>query len=213
MTVLSPTGWERLERMGGQVDYVLLDIGGVLVDDVWERMLLDPEAGLAARHGVDRAAVEAVGREVWGTVSRRAATEQQWWSGIESGLDREIAEGERQELRALVRADARARAALERVCEAGSRLGVVSDNTSFWWAWQLDLASVSDLVEPPLRFLSCERGTGKSDVPGLLELALSSVPPEATVLVDDRVRNLERAAALGAATLHMAFGTGTAHAE
>lgn len=189
------------------VGAVLFDIGGVLADDVWERMLLDPRDGLAARRGIDPARAHAAGRAVWPVVSREPAQADDWWAAVEQRLDLTVAEAERAELLGLVQGNAEAREVFEEVRATSVEIGVVSNNTSFWWRHQLTLAGVLDLVQPELRLLSCEVGRSKSDEPGLLETARGLLPEVRVLVVDDRQGNLDRAQRLGFEVLSSRYGT------
>lgn len=189
------------------VDAVLFDIGGVLADDVWERMLLDPRDGLAVRRGIDRGKVRAAGRSVWSTVSRRPAEAGAWWAAVEQQLDLTVAAGERAELLGLVQGNPQAHGVLEQVRASSVEVGVVSNNTSFWWHHQLAVAGVLDLVQPELRLLSCEVGRSKSDEPGLLQTARALLPQARVLVVDDRQGNLDRAQRLGFQVLSYCYGT------
>lgn len=189
------------------VDVVLLDVGGVLADDVWERMLLDPDQGLAVRWDMDPGRVRDAGAALWGRFSRGAAHEDAWWAALEEQLAAPIALPLRDELRAMVRGNDDARPVLTALRERSLPYVLVSNNTTFWWPRQLQAAGITDLLPATPRFLSCTAGVTKDDRPGLLEHAVAAVAAPA-LLVDDRVVNLERGAELGLVPVWARFGTG-----
>ena len=184
---------------------VLLDIGGVLADDVWERLLLDPSSGLAARRGLDVDRVRAAGQALWQRLSRGPGVELEWWAGLEEQLGVSVPGAERDELLRTVRGNPDARPAVEELVASGRPVGLVSNNTAFWAPWQLALAGVESCVDPALTFLSCELGVTKGDEPGLLERAAEHAA--GWLLVDDRPDNLARARGLGLVGVQVRFGT------
>ncbi|MGP0100269.1 MAG: hypothetical protein ACLPUT_01420 [Solirubrobacteraceae bacterium] len=198
---------EIIEAVEAQAaDVVLLDIGGVLADDVWETMLLHPRDGIASRYGLDPAAVSEVGRELWEWASRRELEESRYWAALEETLSIEISGDARAGLESLIRGNPDAPRLAAGLVAAGARVGVLSNNTSFWWPKQLLLAGTPELGAAGLRFLSCERGVSKGDDPGLIELAAAQLNPSRPVLVDDRADHLMRAQAIGFGTVRYRFG-------
>lgn len=179
---------------------VLFDLGGVLFPDPWETVVLTPGVGVADRLRLDRERAAAAGSALWPRFSRRAETEEAWWEAFE----REVGVAIPRDLVARVSTSllvplpaglgllATARA-------SGCRLGVITDNTAFWFPRQARALDLDAWAEPDLRYVSSERGVGKRD--GLFEMAASEVDPRATLVVDDRDHNLERARACGFRTL------------
>jgi FMN phosphatase YigB (HAD superfamily) len=178
-------------------EVVLLDIGGVLADDVWERLLLDERTGLAARRGLDPDVVAAEGRALWAWASRQPVAESDYWSELARRLGIHITDDEVAALEATIRGNPEARSLRSGLCEQNRRVGLLSNNTAFWWQKQLHSAGTPDLSASDPRFLSFQHGVTKSDRPGLLELAATVVVPARTVVVDDREAVLLRAAELG----------------
>jgi FMN phosphatase YigB (HAD superfamily) len=187
-------------------EVVLLDIGGVLADDVWETLFLHPDGGIASRYGLDPAAVAETGRGLWEWASRRQLEESTYWAALEDRLEIQVSEDDRISLERLIRGNPDAPRLVAGLVAAGARVGVLSNNTSFWWPKQLRLAGTPDLGAPDLRFLSCEQGVSKGDHPGLIELSAARLGPSQCFLVDDRENHLIRAEAVGFGTLHYRFG-------
>jgi FMN phosphatase YigB (HAD superfamily) len=88
-----------------------------------------------------------------------------------------------------------ASATLETLRKLRIRLGVVSDNTAFWYRKQAELIGLERHVDPDLVFLSYRFGVQK-DLGGgasLFEVALRRIDPTVTLVIDDRAHNVRRA--------------------
>ncbi|HEX2680243.1 MAG TPA: hypothetical protein VHQ03_03035 [Candidatus Dormibacteraeota bacterium] len=168
---------------------VLLDLGGVLFRDPWEAILLTPERGLADQLGLDREAVARVGRELWPEYSQRPSNEADYWTAFASKLGVSLPEGliARSEAE-LLTPNPFAFDILERARRQIGRIGVVSENTSFWYPIQARLLSLEQYVDQELVFLSFELQLNKD---GLLNVATSRVNPALTLVVEDRPHNVE----------------------
>lgn len=175
---------------------VLLDLGGVLVADAWEAVVLGA-GGVAERLDVDRELARAAGRAIWGPFAIEARPEHEYWAALarELGLEA-IDEG-------LVEAAA---AATMRPLPGGARLlaavrasgrpaGVITDNAAFLFARHARLLEMDEWLEPSLRFTSFETGLRKKS--GLFEHAAARTAPRRVLLIDDRAHYVERAAACG----------------
>lgn len=188
------------------VQCVLVDVGNVLVDDFWERMLLTPELGLADGFGIDRALATDVGRALWQRfVTDADAVEEQWWEALEDELDITVARDRRSRYSSLVRVNDDAVRWLRELRSDGLQVGIVTDNTAFWFPMQAEWAGVRELVERDLVFASFSRGAVKRATPGLYDIAAAGVDPATTLVVDDREHNLSFARALGFAVAYYAF--------
>lgn len=128
------------------VDVVLLDVGGVLVSDYWETILLTPEHGMVDRLGLDRARVEEVGLALWEVYCRRDGTEADYWSDLGRELGMTVPASLPAELDRLVTVAPGARELLASLGERDVRLGVVSNNTAFWFPKQSALLGLETLM-------------------------------------------------------------------
>lgn len=187
------------------VDVVLLDMGNVLADDYWETLVLTPGTGLADLVGVDREVARHAGTDLWRRYCLATADEDQWWADLASALQVEITQELVARLRRQVRANPDAHELLGTWRASGLRLGIISDNTSFWYPRQAALVGLEAFIEPELVFLSYEHGATKSDDPGLLDVAARSVDPSRTVVVDDRQHNIDSARRRGYAAVRYAM--------
>lgn len=191
------TGDLALPEPGAGVTAVVLDVGNVLADDVWERMLLTPGTGIVDRLGLDPVLAAEAGAELWPDFARSARDEPDWWTALEALLGTEVPEPLRTEATETVRVDPVARDFLDRAAATGLRVGLATDNTAFWFRVQDRLAGLESAVDPELLLASYRLGVLKRDSPGLLDELARRVDPAATLYVDDRAHNLELAAGLG----------------
>jgi FMN phosphatase YigB (HAD superfamily) len=188
------------------MDTILFDIGNVLTTDPWESLLLTPGIGIADRLGIPREAAEAAGRTVWPRFSTDPqAREAEYWAAVEAELGVRIplelvtyAEPD------LLVANPAAVPVLRSLAGAGVRIGIISNNTAFWYPKQAALLDLSTLVDPDLVFVSHLSGVDKVD--GLFDVAAAAVEPASTVIVDDRDSNIPRARSAGfGAVIQYAF--------
>ena len=178
------------------VDTVFLDIGGVLVVDVWEALLLTPDTGLAAKLNIDSDLARKAGTELWPRYATKPATERAFWRDLSTLLDAEIKPSLIEEVAsALVRPDPQAQLLLEMLAAQKLRVGLISNNTAFWFERQSAVVDFAGLVDPELRFLSHEQGMQKGE--GLYQLAANVVDPANALVIDDRTPNLSRAQSFG----------------
>lgn len=187
-------------------DTLMLDVGGVLFGDPWETLLLTPGAGLADRLGLDREETARAGKALWPRYAHWARSAGEYWAELGERLGVAIPPGLVAELEsALLRPNPDAAALLRLAAARYRRIGLVSDNTAFWYPWQAAELRLDDVLDPGLVFLSYLRGVSKSDRPGLYEAVADHVRPRRTLVIDDRGHNLERARALGFRTARYAM--------
>lgn len=203
MSVIRPSMASRLRVcLGGSAarapDVMLLDVGGVLTPDPWQTLLLTPGDGIADRLGADRTEFEEAATRLWPEFSLEERSEVDWWLELSRAVEIEITadlvkEVEDRLLQPIAGA-AELISEARRICD----VGVVSDNTWFWYRKQSDLLGLDRLTMQPLRFLSFERGVSKETFPvGLFEVASESLTGRQVVVVDDRDVNCQRAEAAG----------------
>jgi FMN phosphatase YigB (HAD superfamily) len=187
---------------------VLLDLGGVLTVDPWESLLLTAEVGGCARLGIEPAVLEPLAVSLWPRFATTHREEAQYWSELEGllGLTPGALGDLVGDLEELLRPNPRA----DEVLSAASEhpLGLVSDNTSFFFPRQDRLLGLGGLADPTLTFLSHEVGLSKSARPGLFEHVSADLSARGydlgqVLVVDNRVKHVEHAASLGFAFHHL----------
>lgn len=96
---------------------------------------------------------------------------------------------------------------LEQLQCAGVVLGIISNNTAFFWRRQCEAMRLNRYFPPERVILSCDHGVSKKSE-GLqlfrTAVAAAAVPPQRCAFVDDRVHNIQCAlrAGFGMAILH-----------
>jgi len=187
-------------------DTLMLDVGGVLFGDPWETLLLTPGAGLADRLGIDRLVADRAGKYLWPRYAHRTRPAEEYWTELGALLGTPIPIGLVAELETtLLRPNPDAAALLRLAAARYERIGLISDNTAFWYPWQAAELRLDDVLDPGLVYLSYLHGVSKSDRPGLYAVAADRVRPRRTLVIDDRAHNLERARALGFRTSQYAM--------
>lgn len=185
---------------------VLFDLGNVLFCDPWESLLLTPGTGLADRRGLDREYVRAAGTELWARYSLSATDEESYWAELSAALRTPLTgEFVRSLEEELLLPHPEADRILTAAAASGRRIGIVSNNTTFWYAKQSAALDLPRFVDPGLVFLSCTAGVSKGTRPGLLETAAAATDPGRTLVVEDRPAHLRRAAGLGFETLEFSL--------
>lgn len=195
----------------GSYRTILFDLGNVLFCDPWETLLLTPGAGLADVHGWDRGAVFHAGQKLWGKYSIIKSSEAEYWEDFRSLLGVNISQPEIDSVSSmLLYPNPSATRILESAADAGARIGLASNNTSFWFSLQWEKLDLRRFVDPDLIFVSHELGVEKSTPgEGILEIASNCIDARKTLLVDDRQGNLERARTVGYQTLWYSLSDGS----
>lgn len=158
--------------------------------------MLTPVVGIAATLGID-GAQEAAAR-VWDAFARSETVEDKWWRALGDELGHAIPlDRVREAEERLLQPYRWAAPLLDGLADAVDRLGIVSDNTSFWFDKQDQMLGLARRQIDPL-LLSFRSGLRKSDRPrGLYDVAAEMCDPAMTLVVDDRDRNVERAREAG----------------
>ncbi|PWG13762.1 hypothetical protein DF268_09670 [Streptomyces sp. V2] len=188
------------------VSTVLFDLGDVLFRDPWETLLLTERTGLADRLGLDRAQVAETGRKLWHRFSLSETSEQDYWRALSRRLGQPVSPFLIRELEEeLLTANPAAETMLS-AAAPGRRVGIVSNNTTFWYAKQSGRLRLDKWIDPALVFLSCREGVSKGTAgEGLFERAAAHLDPATTLIVEDRPRNVARARSAGFHTLTYSF--------
>lgn len=179
------------------IETVLLDIGGVLTHDYWERMLLTPFVGLASRLDLPVTEVAAVGHALFEDYCREVRDEADWWADLEAALTVEIPTGLRANLNDLVAANPRAATVLDDLAARDLWVGAISDTTAFWYPKQVGLIGLGHYLDPAITFRSHAYGLTTADQPGLFALAADVLDPHTTLVVNDHEASVQAAAAHG----------------
>jgi FMN phosphatase YigB (HAD superfamily) len=180
-------------------DTVLLDIGGVLAADSWEWLIMTPSRGLADQLELPRAAVTEVGKRLWRKYSLIPSTAEQYWSEFAAQLSipvpslQMVSELEDE----LIVAAPTAPLLLDHLVDHGVRIGIISDNTSFWYSRQYAVLGLGAFVSNDLVYLSCEYHRNKKADSSLFEIAARDQDATHTLVVDDREHNVSRARSFG----------------
>lgn len=199
MTTFHPPTW--LEAIDPAVKTVLLDMGNVLVNDWWETMFF-AEGGLAETLKLDRERLEEAGNALWSHYANSVRTEDEYWDHLEALLGRAIPTEVRLQCDALVLANPHAAEILDTLHSKGLVVGVISNNTAFWFPKQDGLVNITAYANPDLMFLSHTHGREKGAEPSLFEDALAACDPKSTLVVDDRMSNVDRAKRHGFHAVH-----------
>lgn len=173
-------------------EIVLFDLGGVLVCDPWESLLLSPGRGLADQLRLDRNKTEQAGRALWQRYSLAEYEEEEYWEELSVSLSTRIPEALVQELEGeLLYKNQQAHQVLETAKSKGFRIGIISDNTSFWFPKQARLIDLGKYADQSIVFLSYRLGLHKDlERGGLFDVAASVIDPSSTLVVDDRAKNV-----------------------
>lgn len=190
------------EALAGRPDVILLDIGGVLTPDPWQALLLTPGRGIADRLALDPTRVEEIANRLWPHFSLQPRTERDWWEELGRQIDSTIPQDLVRDVEAqLLRPFNDAHELIEDVRLAGD-IGVISDNTAFWYAKQSALLRLESRTDVSRRYLSFEFGVSKTSRPvGLFEIAADRLPDRRVLVLDDREANCDRARAVGFSAL------------
>ncbi|MER7637962.1 hypothetical protein [Streptomyces sp. NPDC126522] len=196
----------------GSYRTILFDLGNVLFCDPWETLLLTPGTGLADVHGWDRRAVTNTGQKLWGKYSIIKSSEAEYWEDFKSLLGVQISQSEIENASSrLLYPNPNATGILESAAATGARIGIASNNTSFWFSLQWELLNLQRFIDPNLVFVSHELGVEKSTPgEGILEIAKNYTDARETLFVDDRQGNLDRARSIGYQTLWYSLSDGSA---
>jgi FMN phosphatase YigB (HAD superfamily) len=195
---------KKLSDTGQEISAALFDLGGVLVPDPWETFFFTPIIGLADRLELDRTEVMREGGRLWDKACRFEWAEIEYWTSMEESLRVRIPQSLISELRPTAfRPNPHARSVLTAISNQGIKIGVISDNTSFWYPMQKEALGLDDFVSSEYIFLSFrEHVTKRNYGINLLTIAARVLDPELTLVVDDRLTNLESATQEGFRTTH-----------
>jgi HAD superfamily hydrolase (TIGR01509 family) len=184
---------------------VVLDVGGVLAENMWEPMFED----LAAAHGIDREDMQAAGRLLWETFAYVPETPANTWRDMERRywelllrmvrlphtVDSLIALTDRY----VVLIDGM-RPLVERLYQRGTRLLICSNNNEIWWPRLARKLELEKFFPAERVILSSRVGSPKESE--RLEMfravvAAAGVPAAECFFTDDREPMVARARSIG----------------
>jgi phosphoglycolate phosphatase-like HAD superfamily hydrolase len=190
---------QDLSKVGAcyDADVVLFDLGGVLAVDTWEALYFGRD-GIISACGIDPALGLSVGRTLWKRHSIAITTEEAYWNDFRASTQCDVPEWVVLSRTAALRPEnPQARGTLESLHASGVRLGILSDNTSFWYSLQSKSLELDNFVDPELVFVSYRSGLNKKAEGGLIARAAQALMGRRTLVVEDRDHNLARAAECG----------------
>lgn len=183
---------------------VLFDMGGVLATDVSERILFDRQYGLAPHNWLARRRWARAITNTWRHAELEPnGTAARFWAEVSERVGRPIALQRAAEAEAhVLQADPSAARLMSRLVAAGIRVGVVSDNTPYWYKAQLAALQLLKPFDPTMQFLSFQQGVSKRH--GLYRRAAEYVSAPHTLVIEDRLplRRAARAAGFHVARYH-----------
>jgi HAD superfamily hydrolase (TIGR01509 family) len=198
------------------IQAIIFDMGGVLAQDVWEHMYLNPEQGLAARFGIDANQARKIGLLLWESYAYVPETrrngwnvlEQRYWSQFMAFFGEEILPkmpeaGPQffiQETERFLVPVAGVQGEVSRLHEQGKALAICSDNNEFWFRRQMDKCGLHRFFNADEAALSCRVGVSKASPRfEMFHAAMAAVrtPASGCLFIDDRQGNVDRAKACG----------------
>jgi FMN phosphatase YigB (HAD superfamily) len=180
------------------VKNVLFDVGNVIASDYWEALWLTRDIGLADQLNISQDVAYSVGVKLWDAYSRSVTRETDYWADFSHAIGKDLPSSLVSDVeRAVIKPNPFALCAVRDLIRHGIKVGLISNNTSFWLPKQLSIASIGQYVSD-LRFISYELGVVKCvDVPDLFAVAARHVDASATIIFDDRPANVEIAEKVG----------------
>jgi len=193
---------------------IVFDIGGVLAQDVWEHLYLDPAQGIIARYPeLDAAALEATGNRLWERYAYTPAPKELDWRILE----REYWIAFIQEMQAVLPTSLSPDEFIDltddfvqpiegmpdlmsRLAGQGLALAICSNNNEFWYARQAERLNLEALIPHENVILSSRVGASKSspnfEMFKAVSESLRCKDPEC-LFIDDRPGNVDRAKQFG----------------
>lgn len=171
----------------GPIQIVLFDLGGVLASDVVEGILFDRKYGLAPAGWLTRRRWRAAATVAWNySAIRKSSTEAEFWQHFSERLGTTVTLAQARAIMPhVMHVNQEAAKVIADLSAAGIRVGMVSDNTPFWYQEQRALLGLVDTVDPSLTILSFEQGVTKRH--GLYHHAALIADPSSTLVIEDRL--------------------------
>ena len=180
-----------------QIKTVLFDIGGVLTPDPYETILLHEEHGLGHDLNLTKEELSKKLSVVWEKYATTENTsETEFWDEVNQTIGTKLREEDIVTVRRkVIIPNSETNTVFSFLTDKGIRLGIISNNTSFFYELQASMLPIKKYIDANLIFLSQEEHCRKSD--GLFEVAAEALDPKSTFVIDDRFSNVEYAKKLG----------------
>ena len=179
------------------INTVLFDAGGVLTPDPMETILFTPEIGLVDKLKLDEKLVRSkmmLSYDKFSTIPR--SLEKDFWKDLGNNISTEIPIALVKKIeKELILPNPQAKEAITLIKDKGLKVGIISNNSSFWYDKQVILLELQKYSDPSLIFLSHQYGAVKAR--GLLKYAAEKLNPKQTLIIDDRPHNIKIAKELG----------------
>lgn len=174
-----------------------------------QAVLFTPKKGLVDRLGLDwELAFQAMRPAYLKFNHTPISSEDDFWKAVgeEMGVDLPL------ELvyeidKEIIVPNPQAREALDLVKSEGLKIGIISNNTDFWYKKVIETLNLNEYVDPNLVFVSHEYGVSKPV--GLFKKALEVVNPKGSLFIDDRSDNIYVANYLGFAAMQYSMNEKT----
>lgn len=176
---------------------MLFDIGGVLTPDPYETILLHEEHGLGHDLNLTKEELSKKLSVVWEKYATTDNTsETEFWDEVNQTIGTKLREEDIVAVRRkVIIPNSETNTVFSFLTDKGIRLGIISNNTSFFYELQASMLPIKKYIDANLIFLSQEEHCRKSD--GLFEVSLKKLEPSSTIVIDDRQGNVEYALKLG----------------
>jgi FMN phosphatase YigB (HAD superfamily) len=186
----------------GKIAHIALDIGGVLLADYWQSVLLDHNVGLWRQLGIPYARVKAVGDELWTDYSLRRSSEEEYWDDFEAALGRRPTAAQIRLAEDAIWTETELHLIVDLCADRSLDLYIVTENTEFFLRRQRELLPALRTIPDAHVISSHKAGLGKqSPSRSLYNVLADRCPPSATLVVDDAALNLAAAQRISFQTL------------
>lgn len=187
----------------GKLTHVALDVGGVLLADYWQSVLLGQNVGLWRQLGISHDSAAAVGARLWTDYSLRRASEGEYWDEFAAVSGRRPTAEQIRLAEEAIWTEPELDQVIDLCADLSLDLYIVTENTEFFLRRQRELLPALRTIPDPHVISSHEAGVGKqSPVRSLYNVLADRCPASATLVVDDAALNLAIANRIGFRTLH-----------